>query len=73
LELDTAATFDSPNLRQYRTTTDQTNWTYWDGGAWQAVPGAGVPATYAGYEAKFIVPTPLPAGIWYRRVRAGVH
>jgi hypothetical protein len=73
MELDTVDTFDSPNLRTIKTTTSQTDWSYWDGGGWQAVPSDGVPNTYSGNEARYSVTNPLTAGTWYRRVRAGTQ
>jgi hypothetical protein len=71
LELDTADTFDTGNLRAYKTHLDQTGWSYWDGGGWQPVPAGGVPAAYGGNEARLIVPDAIASGVWYRRVRAG--
>lgn len=72
LELDTADTFDTGNLRIRRSDLSQTSWEYWDGGAWVVVPAGGVPVAYVGNEARFTVETPLAVGTWYRRVRAGV-
>jgi hypothetical protein len=71
LQLDTAGTFDTGSLRDVMTTVDLTGWDYWDGATWQAVTSGGVPAIYAGNEARYTVPTALAAGTWYRRVRAG--
>ena len=72
IQLDTANTFDTGNLRDLLTTVSQTGWEYWDGAAWQAVPSGGVPAAYAGNEARHTVQTALSGTTWYRRVRAGV-
>jgi hypothetical protein len=72
LQLDTANTFDSGDLRQHRTDVSQTGWEFHDGSDWQPVPSTGVPSTYAGNDARFTVSTPLSAATWYRRVRAGV-
>ena len=72
LELDTAATFDTGNLRTYRSDNDQTGWDYWTGGAWADVPAGGVGSAYAGNDARLSVPTPLSTTTWYRRVKAGV-
>jgi hypothetical protein len=71
IELDTATTFDSGDLRTYRSDLDQTDWTYWDGDSWEAVPLGGVPAIYVGNEARLTVSLALDGGTWYRRVRAG--
>lgn len=73
LEMDKVDTFDSANLRQYKTTDDLAGWSYWDGGTWQSVPAGGVANTYAGNEARLIVSDPLMGGTWYRRVRAGTR
>jgi len=70
LELDTADTFDTGNLRTYRSDSDQTNWTYYDGDSWEAVPAGGVPITYIGNDARYTVTSALSSGTWYRRVRA---
>jgi hypothetical protein len=71
LELDTANTFNTANLRTYRSDQVQTNWDYWNGSAWTAMPGTGLPSTYAGNEVRYTVTSALSAGTWYRRVRAG--
>jgi hypothetical protein len=71
LELDTAATFDTANLRTKRSDLDQTSWDYWDGDSWEPVPVGGVPVDYIGNEARYTVETPLAYGTWYRRVKAG--
>jgi len=70
LELDTADTFDTANLRTYRSDSDQTNWTYDDGDSWEAVPSGGVATDYIGNDARYTVTSPLSSGTWYRRVRA---
>jgi hypothetical protein len=72
MQLDTANTFDTGNLRDLNSHTDQTGWEYWDGAAWQAVPAGGVSTTYIGNDARHTVQTALSATTWYRRVRAGV-
>jgi hypothetical protein len=72
MELDTANTFDTGNLRSLDTSVAQANWEFWDGGAWQAVPGTGVLAVYGGNAAHYTVTANLAATTWYRRVRAGV-
>jgi hypothetical protein len=71
LELDTAATFDTANLRTKRSDLDQTSWDYWDGDSWEPVPVGGVAVDYVGNEARYTVETPLASGTWYRRVKAG--
>ena len=74
MEIDTAATFDTGNLRSLRSHVDQTGWEYdsTGGGGWTPVPSSGVPSTFAGNDARYTVQTPLASGTWYRRVRAGV-
>lgn len=71
LELDTANTFDTGNLRTYRSDLSQTNWAYWDGGAWQAMPSTGLPSGMSGNEVRYTVTDALSSTTWYRRVRAG--
>ena len=72
LELDKVATFDGGDLREIRSDLSQTGWDFWNGTGWEAVAPTGVPAAYAGNEARHTVQTSLSAGTWYRRVRAGV-
>jgi hypothetical protein len=71
LQLDTAATFDTGNLRTLDSSTSQTNWTYWNGSSWVAIPSGGLPIAYAGNEACYTVTSALSGATWYRRVRAG--
>jgi hypothetical protein len=71
LQLDTANTFDTGNLRTYDSSTDQTNWTYYNGGSWVAIPSTGMPSAYSGNEVNLSVTSALTATTWYRRVRAG--
>jgi hypothetical protein len=72
MQLDTAGTFDTGDLRDVNSKADQDGWEYWDGGAWQPVPAGGVDDAYGGNEARYTVTADLAAGTWYRRVRAGV-
>jgi len=72
LELDTVTTFNSVNLQDFRSDLNQTGWDFWNGAAWVPVPPTGVPAIYAGNEARYTVQTPLSSTTWCRRVRAGV-
>lgn len=71
LQLDTANTFDTGNLRTYDSSTDQTNWAFWDGGAWTALPAGGLSTAYDGNEIRYTVTSALSGATWYRRVRAG--
>jgi hypothetical protein len=71
MELDTANTFDTGNLRTYDSSVTQTNWAYWDGDSWEAMPAAGLASTYAGNEVRYTVTSALASATWYRRVRAG--
>ena len=71
LQLDTANTFDTGNLRTYDSSTDQTNWDYWDGAAWTAMPSDGLPIAKSGNEIRYTVTSALSSATWYRRVRAG--
>jgi hypothetical protein len=71
MQLDTANTFDTGNLRTYDSSVSQTNWTYWDGASWTALPSDGLPIAKAGNEVDYTVTSALSAGTWYRRVRAG--
>lgn len=71
LQLDTANTFDTGNLRTLDSSTDQTGWTYWNGSAWTALPADGLPVAYAGNEVDYTVTSALTSATWYRRVRAG--
>lgn len=74
MEIDTAATFDTGNLRSLRSHADQTGWEYDSTGAggWVAVPQAGVASTFAGNQARYTVQNGLSNGTWYRRVRVGL-
>jgi hypothetical protein len=71
MQLDTADTFGTGNLRTYDSSTSQTNWTYWDGGAWADLPSDGLPIAKSGNEVCYTVTSALSATTWYRRVRAG--
>lgn len=71
LQLDTANTFDTGNLRTLDSSTSQTNWTYWNGSTWVAIPSDGLPIAYAGNEVDYTVTSALSGATWYRRVRAG--
>jgi len=70
IEIDTADDYPSPTV--WTSHSDLTGWEYWDGGAWQPVPQAGVSNTYCGNEARYTIQSPLSEGTYYRRVRAGV-
>ena len=72
IELDTANTFDTGDLRQYATNRDQTGWEYFDGADWVAFPAAGVDTAYAGNDCRFTVSVPLAVDTWYRRVKGGI-
>jgi hypothetical protein len=71
LQLDTANTFSTGNLRTLDSSTSQTNWTYWNGSSWVAMPSDGLPIAYAGNEVDYTVTSALSGATWYRRVRAG--
>ena len=71
LQLDTANTFDSGNLRTLDSSTSQTSWDYWTGAAWAALPSTGLASGYAGNEIRYTVTSALSSATWYRRVRAG--
>ena len=71
LQLDTANTFNTGNLRTYDSSVTQTNWDYWDGAAWTAMPSDGLPIAKSGNEIRYTVTSALSSSTWYRRVRAG--
>ena len=71
MQLDTANSFDSGNLRGLKTNHDVTGWTYWDGDSWEAFQSSGMPDTFSGNNVRYEVQTPLSTGTWYRRVRQG--
>lgn len=71
LQLDTADTFDTEDLRTYDSSVSQTDWAYWDGDSWEAIPEGGVATDYIGNEARYTVTDALSSTTWYRRVRAG--
>jgi hypothetical protein len=71
LQLDTANTFNTGNLRTYDSSVTQTNWTYYNGSSWVAIPPDGLPIAYAGNEVDYTVTSALSSATWYRRVRAG--
>jgi hypothetical protein len=71
MQLDTANTFDTGNLRTYDSSSSQTNWTYWDGASWTALPSDGLPIAKSGNEIDYTVTSALSSATWYRRVRAG--
>lgn len=72
IQIDTAPTFDSVDLRDVRSDQDQTGWDFWNGSGWEPVPVGGVSPSFAGNEARYTVQTPLSAtSTWHRRVRAG--
>ena len=70
LQLDTANTFATGNLRTLDSSTDQTGWAYWDGAAWTAMPSDGLPIAKSGNEIRYTVTSALSSSTWYRRVRA---
>ena len=71
MQLDTVNTFNSGNLRTYDSSTSQTNWTYYNGASWVAIPSDGLPIAYSGNEVDYTVTSALSGATWYRRVRAG--
>jgi hypothetical protein len=71
LQLDTASTFDTGDLRDLQSNLDQAGWDFWNGTAWEAVAPTGVPSSFGGNEARHTVQTPLTSVTWFRRVRAG--
>lgn len=71
MQLDKVDTFDGANLRDLESNMDQTNWEYFNDSSWVALPATGMPAQYTGNPARYRVTSPLSAGTWYRRVRAG--
>jgi len=71
LQLDTSNGFASGDLRSYDSSTSQTNWAYWDGAAWTAMPSDGLPIAKSGNEIRYTVTSALSSATWYRRVRAG--
>lgn len=70
IQVDTVDTYPSPTI--WKSHWDQTGWEYWDGDSWESVPQSGVPAAFAGNEARYTLQSPLANGTYYRRVRAGV-
>lgn len=72
IQLDTANTFNTGNLRDVKTNISQTGWEYNDGAQWQPFPSGGVASTYAGNQARYTVQSPLSSATWYRRVRGGM-
>lgn len=70
IQLDTVDTFDSGDLRVYRSFPDDTGWEYDDGG-WTPISII-LPAAATGSEVRFTVPDALTTGTWYRRVRATI-
>ena len=70
MQLDSANTFNTGDLRDLDSSTSQTGWEYWDGSAWTAMTGSGVPSAKGGNEARHTVQTTLSNTTWYRRVRA---
>jgi hypothetical protein len=71
LQLDTSNGFASGDLRTYDSSVTQTNWDYWDGAAWTAMPSDGLPIAKSGNEIRYTVTSALSSATWYRRVRAG--
>lgn len=71
LQLDTANTFNTGNLRDLATNSSLTGWEYFDGSAWQPFPSSGLPANKSGNDVRYSVQPALTMTTWYRRVRAG--
>lgn len=69
LQLDRAATFDSEDLRDLKTSASVTGWEYWDGDSWEPLPSTGLTGGFT--QVRYTVSPPLASGTWYRRVRAG--
>ncbi len=57
--------FTAPD-QEWDSFVDQTNWQYWDGAAWQALPATGAPADAS---VRFNIAT-LPVGYWWWRANA---
>jgi len=72
MQLDTADTFDTGDLREYKTNMSQVGWEYWDGDSWEPFPAGGVANTYSGNDCRYTVQVPLSGTTWYRRVRGGL-
>lgn len=72
IQLDTANTFDTGNLRNVKTNISTTGWEYFNGSTWTAFPSGGVASTYSGNEARYTVQSGLSNATWYRRVRGGM-
>ena len=72
LQLDTASSFNSGNLRDLNTQTSQTGWEYFDGSVWQPFPSTGLPSGNSGNQVRHTVQSALSMTTWYRQVRAGV-
>lgn len=71
LQLDTANSFDTGDLRTVNSSASQTDWAYWDGDSWEALPAGGLASGFAGNEIRYTVTSALSSATWYRRVRAG--
>jgi len=71
MQLDTADSFDTGNLREIKTNASTTGWEYWDGDSWEPFPSTGLPDTYSGNDVRYTVQSALSEGTWYRRVRQG--
>lgn len=69
IQLDTANTFDTGNLRSIRSDVDATGFEYFDGSTWVALTTGGMPAAKTGNVARYTPTTPLAYGVWYRRLR----
>jgi len=72
IQLDTVNTFDSGNLREIKSWTDNTNWEYYDGADWQPFPESGVDPSYSGNKCRYTIQSSLSEGTWYRKVRGRV-
>lgn len=72
IQLDTADTFDTGDLRVYRSFPSAAGWEFDDGDSWEPLSNTGLDPAFTSNEVRFTVPTALSGGVWFRRVRASI-
>lgn len=73
IQLDTASTFNTANLKTYRMGDGQGTWEYFNGSIWVAMPSTGLSSSFRGNQVRFTVPIILSSGTWFRRFRWQIH
>ena len=69
LQLDKTTDFDSGDLVDYDTNDSVEGWEYYNGSEWLPYPEGGLNDSGDLEQVRLAIPSALPVGIWYRRVK----